>query len=454
MVGLRPARYLFQLRKSCLYCGATLPATKKEHIFNSCWGGSFSTNKLICGKCNEYFSQTIDSELTTYTKFVMNSWGIKGERHKQIPEIVTDGEYNIRAYAKPKLKTENCSVKASSDGSLEFNFSCSSKEEVYKWLNSDKPETDLGRTLTAEERQWIKQRIQEAKLEKINVEPQPLFINLNLSKQYRSVAHTLLKCLGLYDPDLVRGDMTRKVREFIRYEQGNWEEFAVTVNQLIPSVKDRLSQKLGVNYNSVEIYWCCSLEKIIGVLTLLGRIQRAVILAENCKVPNAILAVVEDTYLTRQIPKSFFLELEQQIADIPLIEILFSPPKIEFFRKEISHIASVSLPFEGLNAFLAESIYKIGEQTQELTLKSLQEYEKLFLDFVSNLEKLFGISVEPKVVSSQLAVNGFSDLVQYHIGKNFKEHPEVQDTLLTACTKTWEELTNQLQMKIEREIPE
>ncbi|MHC5763461.1 HNH endonuclease [Nostoc sp.] len=92
-------------RKECLYCGATLPATKKEHIFNSCWGGSFSTNKLICGKCNEYFSQTIDSELTTYTKFVMNSWGIKGERHKQIPEIVTDEcEYNIRAYAKPKLK--------------------------------------------------------------------------------------------------------------------------------------------------------------------------------------------------------------------------------------------------------------------------------------------------------------------------------------------------------------
>ncbi|MHC5763459.1 hypothetical protein [Nostoc sp.] len=39
--------------------------------------------------------------------------------------------------------------------------------------------------------------------------------------------------------------MTRKVREFIRYEQGNWEEFAVTVNQLIPSVKDRLYSEVG-----------------------------------------------------------------------------------------------------------------------------------------------------------------------------------------------------------------
>lgn len=427
--------------EKCFYCGGSLPAKNKEHIFNSCWGGSHKTSRLICDICNAEFSK-IDSSLSIYTTFVMNAWAFKGERHKKVPEIVTEDEYNIGARAKPKLKTQQGKIKALPDGSLEISLSFRSKNQAYKWLDSDKPKADLGRSLTEEERQCIRQVIQEAKPESIDVGPQKLSYQLNWSKEYRSAAHTLLKCLGLYTPDWVCSDLSSPVREFARYDKGSWVKFAVEVHQHLSISEQKV--KGSVHCNTAEIYWCCSLEMVVGVITLLGRVKRAVVIAEGYRGPDAILAVIEDTSGSTKPPQSFFIELDPELPSLPLIEIQNSPPSIKSLGQELSHLAAGSLPLDGLMASLLDSMEKIARETPEINMTVLQKYEKLFVDFASGLEKAFGVSVKLDEVPSKLATYGFSDLAQYHIGKSCKDNPEILSIFETACSKLIKELTDPL----------
>ncbi|MCC5652741.1 HNH endonuclease [Nostoc sp. XA013] len=58
---------------NCFYCGASLPATSGEHIFNSSWGGSYKDKNLICCQCNSSFSNSTDKAFLIYVQAVMNS---------------------------------------------------------------------------------------------------------------------------------------------------------------------------------------------------------------------------------------------------------------------------------------------------------------------------------------------------------------------------------------------
>lgn len=430
--------------KKCFYCGGSLPATKKEHIFNSCWGGSHKTSQLICDSCNAEFSK-IDSTFYVYTTLIMNTWAFKGERHKEVPKIETKGDYVIEAYGKPKLKIPQFKEEVQPDGSFIMNFSFNSKKEAYRWLlDNSKLEDYLGYPPTEDERQKVRQALKEVKPQSIDIEPQKLLVNtLNLKAQYRSAAHTLLKCLGFYAPDWVHDSRTSQVREFARYDKGSWQKFAVEVNLVEKqiSLANQAQNKLGVQYNAAEIYWCRSLAKIIGVVTILGRVKRAVIIAEDYHGPDAILAVIEDTYGSKKQPQSWFTQFSSEVPPLPLLEIVSSPPQINFFNQELSTLCS---HLDRLTAFLLNSIEKITRETPDITTTVLQKYEELFIDFALKLEKVFGLSVKPVEVSFKLATYGFSDLIRHHTGKSCKEDPEVRLILDTALSETYKDLTNNL----------
>lgn len=430
--------------KNCFYCGGSLPATKKEHIFNSCWGGSHKTSRLICDSCNAEFSK-IDSTFSVYTTPIMNTWAFKGERHKEVPKIETKGDYIIEAYNKPKLKIPQFKEEAQPDGSFIMNFSFNSKKEARRWLLDDnKLEAYLGYPPTEDEQQKVRQAIQEAKPQSRDVEPQKLPTKtLNLKAQYRSAAHTLLKCLGLYAPKWVHDSRTSQVREFARYDKGSWWKFAVEVNLVEKqiSLANQALDKLGVQCNAAEIYWCRSLEKIIGVVTILGRVKRSVLIAEDYNGPDAILTVIEDTYGSKKPPQPRFVQFNSEIPSLPLLEILSSPPPWEFFTQELSTLIT---HLDGLTAFLWDSIEKIARETPDITTTVLQKYEELFMDFALKLEKVFGVSVKPAEVSSKLATYGFSDLIQHHIGKSCKDDPDVRLILGIALSETYKDLTKPL----------
>jgi hypothetical protein len=61
---------------------------------------------------------------------------------------------------------------------------------------------------------------------------------------------------GFFFPEWVQGDLTKPIREFARYDEGNLLAFAVETEQLfsIPEQRTRLFG-LEVQQNSVDICW-------------------------------------------------------------------------------------------------------------------------------------------------------------------------------------------------------
>jgi hypothetical protein len=135
----------------CFYCAGKLPARKKEHIFNACWGGRHKTSQLICDECNAAFS-AIDDALSSWTRFVMNAWQVKGQRQKNIPTIPLQGDYDLVPGSKPKLRQPLLDVR-SEEGHHQVSLEASSKSEARRVLLDGELEKRIGRGLTVEERE-------------------------------------------------------------------------------------------------------------------------------------------------------------------------------------------------------------------------------------------------------------------------------------------------------------
>jgi hypothetical protein len=121
----------------CFYCGSSLPATAKEHIFNSSWGGSYKTGNLICGECNSSFSKKTDVAFAVYARAVMNSWVFKGERHKEVPKISLGNGYFLDQGAKLKLKPPLVEDEILPDGRINSNLTFNSKSQAKRWIEGD-----------------------------------------------------------------------------------------------------------------------------------------------------------------------------------------------------------------------------------------------------------------------------------------------------------------------------
>ncbi len=411
--------------KKCFYCGNDLPAKNKEHIFNSSWGGSHKTGELICNECNSAFSQEeVDSAFLVYTTSVMNAWAFKGERHKEVPKIIPNDDYILDARGQLKLNSPKVEEEFQPDGSYKIGFSFNSKGEARRWfLDGNGVEAYLGRSLTEDEKQYFRQLIAQTDFHIEDAKPQAVSVGIDLRKQYRSAAHTILKCLGLYTPDSVRSDLMHEVRSFARYDQGSWLNFAVEAHPYF-SLVDQATNVFRVRYNTVEIYWSSLLKKIIGVITLLDRVKRAVVIAEDYTGPDAILSVVEDTYSTKKTPKAVFVELDSNLPPLPLINIKKFSHSIEtfnFFYYELSSLLSIYYPIDSLSSRLISGIEKIGEKVPKLNEQSLEECINLFVDFAVNLGKLVGTSLDSQEARSKVLNYGFSILAQKHMEKSWKD---------------------------------
>lgn len=413
--------------KKCFYCGDDLPAKNKEHIFNSSWGGSHKTGELICNKCNSAFSEEeVDSAFFEYTRSVMNAWAFIGERHNEIPKIPLNDGYILDAMGQLKLNGPKVEEEFQPDGSYKIGFSFNSKGEARRLFLDGNEVAYLGRSLTKDEKQDFRQLIAQTDFHIEDAKPQTVSVNIDLRKQYRSAAHTILKCLALYAPDSVRSDLTHEVRSFARYDQGSWLNFAVEAHPYI-SLVDKAANVLNVfrvRYNTVEIYWSSLLKKIIGVMTLLDRVKRAVVIAEDYTGPDAVLSVVEDTYGTKKTPKAVFVELDSNLSPLPLINIKKFPHSLEtykFFNNELSSLSSIYYPIDSIASRLISGIEKIGKNAPKLNEQSLEECINLFVDFAVNLGKLVGTSLDSQETRSKVLNYGFSTLAQKHMERSWED---------------------------------
>lgn len=408
--------------KSCFYCSCLLPASNQEHIFNSSWAGSHQTGQLICNECNQSFSGIVDKAFLIYTNPVRNAWSIKDKRRKSIPTIELEGPYFLEAGAKLRLKEPLIETETQPNGQIKSEISFNSRGEAKHWLKDPGAESYFGRALSQEERDEI---IRQAKFQSEDAQPQKALANLDLREQYRSAAHTILKCLGFFIPDLVCHEQTKEVREFARYDRGDWRLFAVEVEQKFSWADQVVSLLgLGVHHNSVEIYWCSHLRMVIGVVTILNRVKRAVVIAKDYSGPDRVLYVFEDTHGSGKPPRAISVEINSQEFSLPIIGIQYfaSPTRIyQVFQKELLGLTTTYYPIDALTAKLIKTIEEVNQRSVEVDEKIVEKYREAFLDLFTNLGKVLGKSIDLDKVLSKMSDYGFETLTHRFAGRNCRD---------------------------------
>lgn len=407
--------------KLCFYCSNSLPASNQEHIFNASWAGSHQTGQLICNECNQSFSR-VDKAFLIYTSAIMNAWSFKGKRHQSIPIISRlEGNYLIEAGAKLRLKEPLIETETQPNGQIKSEISFNSRGEAKHWLKDPGAESYFGRALSQEERDEI---IRQAKFQSEDAQPQKALANLDLREQYRSAAHTILKCLAFFIPDLVCHEQTKEVREFARYDRGDWSLFAVEVEQKF-SLADQVVSLLGlgVHHNSVEIYWCSHLRMVIGVVTILNRVKRAVVIAKDYSGPDRILYVFEDTHGSGKPPHA--------ISAINLLDFSWRIIKVKYFASEtridrvfgneLLGLTTIYYPIDALTAKLEKTIQDVNQISGEVDEKMIQKYREAFLDLFTNLGKVLGKSIDLDEVLSKMSDYGFETLTNRFTGINCRD---------------------------------
>ncbi|MDK2409855.1 HNH endonuclease [Aphanizomenon sp. PH219] len=409
--------------KSCFYCSSPLPGSKGgEHIFNASWGGSHKTNRLICNNCNDSFSKIVDTAFKPYTDIVMNAYSFKGERHKSIPNIQLEGSYFLDAGGKPKLKKPLVQEETLPDGRIKSNIFFTSRTEGKRWLEGSDAESWLGRPLKEEEKEYLRKKIIEAPYQSEYLQPQDASAKLDLRSQYRSAAHTVLKCLGFFIPECVCDNQTKQIRQFARYNESDWLLFAVHAEQHL-SLGDQVVNLLGlgVKHNSVEIYWCSYLRMVIGVVTILNRVKRSVVIAKDYSGPDKILYVFEDTNLSGKAPRAISVEINPQKFSLPIIGIqYFAYPTrtYEFFQNELSSFANTYYPIDCLTAKLIRTIDEVNQTSVEVDENLLEKYRQAFIEYFINLNKVQGESIHLDKLLAKMSDYGFATLADKFIGKN------------------------------------
>lgn len=407
--------------KLCFYCSNSLPASNQEHIFNASWAGSHQTGQLICNECNQSFSERVDRAFLIYTSAIMNAWSFKGKRHQSIPTIELEGNYRLDAGAKLRLKNPLIEKETQPNGQSKSRISFNnSRGEVKRWLKGPDAESYYGRALSQEERDEI---ITQAQFRSEDAQPQEALAKLDFREQYRSAAHTILKCLGFFMPDLVCHEQTKQVREFARYDRGDLRLFAVEAEQHC-SLADIPVSVLGVHHNSVEIYWCSYLRMVIGVVTILNRVKRAVVIAKNYSGSDRILYVFEDTNGSGKPPRAIQGEINSQDFSLPIIGIQYfaSPTRIyQVFHNELLGLTTIYYPIDALTAKLIKTIEEVNQISVEVDENIVEKYRDAFLDFFTNWGKVLGKSIDLDKVLSKMSDYGFETLTHRFAGRNCRD---------------------------------
>lgn len=414
--------------EECFYCGNSLPAKNKEHVFNSCLGGVHKTSHLICDKCNLFFAD-IDDAFAPLACFVMNAWSFKGERHNKIPEIRLE-DYTLMPGAKPKMKEPKLDAVPMEDQSFKIHLTAKSKTEARKLLLDGELERLIGRPLTEEQRTAILEGIQSASKQEKEIGPQAIPLEINPQKEYRSVAHILLKSLALVQPGFLQSNLALSIRNFARYNKGNWKEFAVDVHQNILS-REEAERVLGVQFNLAEIYFSGADGIIVGVLTILGRIVKSVIIGHGYKGPDKLIAIYEDS-IGSGIIRGVSFEMKEKC---PLFSIAGQISE-EQLVKDAQDIVNRSITQDAVLAELKNGLSRVFKKYTKVTCTCVDECEELLCQLVKNVGRVQNREINEAEIKTSLK-EGLDYLVIDYIGKECS-NPSVQGLLMDTLGRTLE----------------
>jgi len=415
----------------CIYCNAKLPGTSKEHIFNSCWGGIHKTGQIICDACNSHFS-TIDDSFNTFTKYIMNAWEFKGQRHKEVPTLKTTDGTIIEKGGKPK-KVSKFDISQQEDNSIRISINANSKNEGKKMLKAkiEEIEKELGHKLTSEETEKLIKQINQTKVVSEYVGRLEMEEMIRFVDMYRSTVHTLIKCIAMYEPEIATSEQLHVAKEFAYYGKLDWTLFAIQeARPTYVSILDSAGLKENIKFNGAEIYFSKEEGTILGNLRILGLIDMWVLLSNNYKGPDKILGVLEKVNGSGKLA-SQRVEFPAEIGALigPLIDTDFEAPTLEQLLRKLGTIAKKTISsLEVLFDHMEKDMQNVSKKYQIVQESSIKEIEQIYIKYLRDYANFQGVTLDIEKTSILLWEKGFRENLEAHAAKEIISN-EVRDAL-------------------------
>lgn len=430
---------------NCIYCNGKLPGTSKEHIFNSCWGGIHKTGQIICDACNSHFS-AIDDSFNTFTKYIMNAWEFKGQRHKEVPTLkATDGTI-IEKGGKPK-KVSKFDISQQEDKSIRICINANSKNEGKKMLKGkiEEIEKELGHKLTSEETEKLLKQINQTKVVSEYVGRLEMEEMIRFVDMYRSTVHTLIKCIAMYEPEIVTSEQLHEAKEFAYYGKLDWTLFAIQeAKPTYVSILDSAGLKENIKFNAAEIYFSSAQGTIIGNLRILGLIDVWVRLSNNYKGPDKILGVVERVNGSGKLA-SQKVELPTELSALigPLIYTDFEAPSLEQLLIKLGTIAKKTISsLDVLFEHMEKDMQNVSKKYQIVQESSMKAIEQIYLKYLRDFANFLGVTLDIENTRSLLWERGFRKILETHATKEIISK-EVQEALSNLLVSFLEEISKE-----------
>lgn len=430
---------------NCIYCNGKLTGTSKEHIFNSCWGGIHKTGQIICDACNSHFS-AIDDSFKPFTKYIMNAWEFKGQRHKLIPTIkATDGTI-LEKGGKPK-KVSKFNMEQQPDESIRITINANSKNEGKKMLmaNIDEIEKKLGRKLTSEETDKLMKQINQTKVISEYVGILEMEEMIRFVDMYRSTVHTLIKCIAMYEPEIATSEQLHVAKEFAYHGKTDWKKFAIQeAKPTLKSMFDNMKLKESIKLNAAEIYFSKEQGTIIGNLRILGLIDMWVLLTNNYRGPDKILRVLEEVNGSGKLV-SQRIEFPAEIGALigPLINTDFEAPTQEQLLNKLATVANKSISsLEVLFDHMEKDMQNVSKKYQHVQENSMKAIEQIYLKYLRDFANFLGVTLDIENTSSLLWERGFRKILETHATKEIISK-EVQEALSNLLVSFLEEISKE-----------
>lgn len=392
---------------ACFYCDGLLPASKKEHIFNSNWTGKHKTGSLICDECNSAFSKDVDSAFKPYTKYPMNVWSLKGERQKVPPTIETQGEIIIKPGAQPEI-VPSIDFRLKKGGV--FLKGKAPNKSALRRLLKDRFHKNLGEELNEYETQKINDMVRASKVYTEQVESVYMYDSINPQFEIRSTVHTVLKCMAFYDYKF-NAHISREVLNFSRYGTGEWSSFSVVARCNLDLVNDY--SKNHTDFNAVEVHYLPSTKQILARHIILGVINRWVVISSDYEGPPQVLFVAEQSLGGKLEP----LLVSYSDIDHPSAEFeRCSVP--EDFMGDLKMLSQIALGPDAQLVHLLRFIDETFKGHTYFTQELINEYKEELLLFSSNMVRLtskiinYSIPYSKEEMLNGFRKNGFFELEQ------------------------------------------
>lgn len=416
----------------CLYCPAPLPATSKEHVFNSAWGGRHKSRYLVCDACNGAFSSDVDLALLPLVRYVMNGHNVHGERQRSAPDLPTESEYLLRPYGRPALDAPKVEVDPQPSGSSTVRIQADTTAEATRFVLDGRLDEALGRSLTEAGRRAIVEQIRAAPATSEPVGPVQFNVELDVPGNYRAAVHTALKALAVYEPELARSPRFERARRFARFGEGEWTDYAVRIDTLIDVAEEILDTPGWPLTNAVQLWFDPADGQVVARLTVLGRIVRDVRLAGDYGGPNRTLFVFEP-FLGHNGPLpaigATFGALPGHAAYGLPIRTIAVGPALSFVElgQDAGNVLARSLGPDALVAAIGDGVVQAASRHPTFGSAAADAFRTTFAEALVRLSLMAGTSRTTAEATSILDAEGLTDLTA-----RFEGRPTDDDEVIAA----------------------